>query len=80
MRSADWALVTQYEILKGRGAEEYWLGPSIKEVRIVDGKIQLAMSTIIKTRDDSDGCRASSIGACAEKILRFRLTAGAPLL
>jgi sialate O-acetylesterase len=54
-RAAKWALVSQYDILKGRDADLYWLPPSIEEVRIDEGHIRLTMSTAIKTRDDSDG-------------------------
>ena len=53
-RAAKWALVTQYELITGRDAEEHWLPPSIKEVKIVDGTIKLTMSTAIKRRDESD--------------------------
>jgi sialate O-acetylesterase len=53
-RAAKWALVTQYELITGRDAEEYWLPPSIKEVKIVDGTIRLTLSTAIKMKDESD--------------------------
>ncbi|OQB86927.1 MAG: hypothetical protein BWX88_00792 [Planctomycetes bacterium ADurb.Bin126] len=53
-RVAKWALVTQYELLTGRDADEFWLPPMIKEVKIADGKIRLTMSTAVKTRDESD--------------------------
>ena len=54
-RAAKWALVSQYELLKGRDADLYWLPPSIEEVKRGDGQIRLTMSTAIKTRDESDG-------------------------
>jgi sialate O-acetylesterase len=54
-RAAKWALVTQYELLTGGDAQQYWLPPSIKTVKVIDGTIRLTMSTDIKTRDDSDG-------------------------
>ena len=54
-RAAKWALVSQYNILKGRDADQHWLAPSIKAVKIDDGTIRLTMSTPIKTKDDSDG-------------------------
>ena len=54
-RVAKWALATQYNILQGRDAHQYWLPPSIKDVDIVDDTIRLKMSTAIQTRDDSDG-------------------------
>jgi len=54
-RAAKWALATQYEILSGRDAEDYWLPPSIEKVEIADGTIRLTMSTEIRTKDDSDG-------------------------
>jgi len=54
-RAAKWALVTQYHLLRGRDAEQYWLPPSIEDVKIVDGTIRLTMSTEIKTKDDADG-------------------------
>ena len=47
--------MTQYELLKGRDADEYWLPPTIKEVKIVGGTIRLTMSTAIKMKDESDG-------------------------
>jgi sialate O-acetylesterase len=53
-RAAKWALVTQYELITGPDAEEYWLPPSIKEARIVDGTIRLTLSTAIKMKDESD--------------------------
>lgn len=52
-RAAKWALVTQYGLLKGHGADEYWLPPTIKEVKIVDGSIRLTMSTEVKMKDES---------------------------
>ena len=54
-RAAKWALVTQYDTLQGRDAEQYWLPPSIKEAQRVEGTIRLTMSTQITTHDDSDG-------------------------
>lgn len=54
-RAAKWALATEYEILTGRDAQNYWLPPSIDEVVAEDGAIRLQMSTEIKTADDSDG-------------------------
>jgi sialate O-acetylesterase len=53
-RAAKWALVTQYELITGPDAEEYWLPPSIKEVKIVDGTIRLTLSAAIKMKDESD--------------------------
>jgi sialate O-acetylesterase len=53
-RAAKWALVTQYELITGPDAEEYWLPPSIKEVKIVDGTIRLTLSTAIKMKDESE--------------------------
>jgi len=53
-RAAKWALVTQYELITGSDAEEYWLPPSIKEVKIVDGTIRLTLSTAIKMKDESE--------------------------
>jgi len=54
-RAAKWALVTQYELLTGRGSEEHWLPPTIEEVEAVDGTIRLTLSTNVATADDSDG-------------------------
>lgn len=54
-RAAKWALVSQYGILKGRDADQYWLAPMVKEVKVENGTIQLKMSTIVQTKDDSDG-------------------------
>jgi len=53
-RVAKWALATQHE-LPTNISSDYWLPPAIKEVKIVDGTIQLKMSTSITTSDDSDG-------------------------
>ncbi|MBL7222909.1 MAG: hypothetical protein ISS72_03555 [Candidatus Brocadiae bacterium] len=53
-RAAKWALVTRYELLTGRGAEEHWLPPEIIEVEVVDGKIRLTLSTSVRTKDDSN--------------------------
>ena len=50
-RAAKWALAAVYDLLK----EEHWLPPAIREVKRVDGAIQLAMSVPIQTKDDGDG-------------------------
>lgn len=52
-RAAKWALATQYGLLTGRDADDYWLPPVIKEVKIVDGTLRLTLSTAVKTKDDS---------------------------
>jgi sialate O-acetylesterase len=54
-RAAKWALVTRYEVLKGRDAETWWLPPTIDKVEMVGGTMRLTMSTDVKTHDDSDG-------------------------
>jgi len=54
-RVAKWALVTQYELLTGRGSEERWLPPAIEKVEAVDGTIRLTLSTNVATADDADG-------------------------
>jgi sialate O-acetylesterase len=54
-RAAKWALVSQYDILQGSDADQYWLAPSIKDVKTDDRIIRLTMSTSIQTKDDSDG-------------------------
>jgi sialate O-acetylesterase len=54
-RAAKWALVTRYELIKGRDAEAYWLPPTIDKVEITGNTMRLTMSTDVKTRDDSDG-------------------------
>jgi sialate O-acetylesterase len=54
-RAAKWALATQYGLFTGRGADDHWLPPSITDVKITDGQIQLTLSTPVKTKDDSDG-------------------------
>lgn len=51
-RAAKWALVTKYGVLKG---DQYWLPPTVSKMEIADGAIKLAMSTEVKTCDDSDG-------------------------
>jgi sialate O-acetylesterase len=53
-RVAKWALVTQYALITGRDAEEYWLPPAIKEVKIADGAIRLTMSAAVKMKDESE--------------------------
>ncbi len=53
-RAAKWALVSQYDILEGRDADQYWLAPSIEDVKIGDGKIRLRMSTPVQKKDDSE--------------------------
>ena len=54
-RAAKWALASQYEILKDRYADQYWLAPMVKEVKVENGTIQLKMSTTVQTKDDTDG-------------------------
>jgi sialate O-acetylesterase len=54
-RAAKWALVTDYQLLKGRDAESYWLPPTIDKVETVGSTIRLTLSTEVKTHDDSDG-------------------------
>lgn len=68
-RAAKWALVSQYGILEGRDADQYWLAPSIRDIKIDDGKIRLTMSTPVQKKDDSE---AKMIGfAIAGKDRRF---------
>ncbi|MDA7887015.1 hypothetical protein N9B29_01210, partial [bacterium] len=45
------AMATQYGVLN----DEFWLPPTIREVKKEDGKMTLMMSTEIRTKDDSDG-------------------------
>jgi sialate O-acetylesterase len=52
-RAAKWAIVNQYGLITGRDADEYWLPPTIKEVKIADGTIRLTMSTAVKMKDES---------------------------
>ncbi len=52
-RAAKWALATQYGLLAGPDADEYWLPPAIKEVKIVAGTIRLTMSTATTMKDES---------------------------
>jgi len=52
-RAAKWALATQYGLLTGGDADEYWLPPAIEEVKIVAGTIRLTMSTATKMKDES---------------------------
>lgn len=54
-RAAKWALVTQYEILFGRDAEQYWLPPVIRQMEAADGTLRLTFSTEVRTKDDADG-------------------------
>lgn len=68
-RAAKWALVSQYGILTGRDADQYWLPPSIEDVKIDDGMIRLTMSTSVQKKDDSE---AKMMGfAIAGKDRRF---------
>lgn len=53
-RAAKWALATQYGVFKGKDAEDIWLPPSIKEVKIIDHTIRLTMSTDIRMKDESE--------------------------
>ncbi len=53
-RAAKWALATQYGAFKGNGADDYWLPPSIKEVKVVDHTLRLTMSTDVFKKDDSE--------------------------
>ena len=52
-RAAKWALASKYELFGNRGAEEYWLPPTIEKIDVADGKIKLTMSTTVKTADES---------------------------
>jgi len=52
-RAAKWALVTQYEAITGRDADDYWLPPSITKVETVNGTIKLTMSTTVGMKDES---------------------------
>jgi len=54
-RAAKWALVTQYELLAGHDAQQYWLPPAILHVEALDGTLRLTFSTEVRTRDDADG-------------------------
>lgn len=68
-RAAKWALVSQYGILKGTDADQYWLPPSIEDVKNEDGIIRLTMSTAVQKKDDSE---AKMMGfAIAGKDRRF---------
>lgn len=51
-RAAKWALASQYGLLQG---DDFWLPPTIMNVERADGEIRLAMSTELRTKDDSDG-------------------------
>jgi len=53
-RAAKWALATQYAAFKANEAEEYWLPPSITDVKIVDQTIRLTMSTAVRMKDESE--------------------------
>jgi sialate O-acetylesterase len=54
-RAATWALVTRYNLFKGRDAEARWLPPTVNKVETAGGTLRLTMSAPVKTRDDSDG-------------------------
>ena len=53
-RAAKWALATQYGAFKGNGADDFWLPPTIKEMKIVDHTLRLTMSTDVTMKDDSE--------------------------
>ncbi len=53
-RAAKWALATQYGAFKGNGADDFWLPPTIKEVKAVDHTLRLTMSTDVTLKDDSE--------------------------
>jgi len=52
-RAAKWAIVSQYGLIKGRDAEQYWLPPVIKTVQCVDGTIRVTLSSAVTKKDDS---------------------------
>ncbi|HQW28257.1 MAG TPA: sialate O-acetylesterase [Verrucomicrobiales bacterium] len=52
-RAAKWALATQYKVFKGN-ADEFWLPPSIQEVKVVDHTLRLTMSTVVTMKDESE--------------------------
>jgi sialate O-acetylesterase len=53
-RAAKWALATQYGAFKGGDADDYWLPPTIKEVKVVTNTLRLTMSTEVTMKDDSE--------------------------
>ncbi|RMF92925.1 MAG: hypothetical protein D6741_14375, partial [Planctomycetota bacterium] len=67
-RAAKWALVTQYDVLQGRDAQEFWLPPSIEKVEITDGTIRLTLTTNVRTKDDADGRMLGFAIAGADRI------------
>lgn len=54
-RAAKWALVTQYQLLQDRDADQYWLPPYVVRKEIVDREIRLTFVTEVRTKDDADG-------------------------
>ncbi len=52
-RIAKWALVTQYEAITGRDAQDLWLPPTIEKVEPVEGGLKLTFSTQMTMKDDS---------------------------
>jgi len=54
-RAAKWAIATQYGLFASRDADDHWLPPSVTDIKIADGKINLTLSSTVKTKDDSDG-------------------------
>lgn len=52
-RIAKWALVTQYEAITGRDAQDLWLPPTINKVEPVDGGLKLTFSTQMTMKDES---------------------------
>ena len=53
-RAAKWALATQYGAFKAHESDDFWLPPSIKEVKVVDQTLRLTMSTDVTLKDDSE--------------------------
>lgn len=53
-RAAKWALATQYRAFKGNDADDFWLPPTIKEMKAEGNTFRLTMSTEVTMKDDHD--------------------------
>ena len=53
-RAAKWALATQYASFKANEADDFWLPPSIREVKVVGHTLRLTLSTDVTMKDDSE--------------------------
>ncbi len=53
-RAAKWALATQYGAFKGSNPDEFWLPPTIQEVRKVDHALHITLNAEVRMKDESE--------------------------